>query len=272
MALALKGEHLWAHCSSGLDPTNLADYTSSVPSPVDPTAITAAEIESVLDWLAKAAQAKSIINRRISTIVTSQLDENQTAQKLKDASDAMRYLGIFEDACQRFIQMGVTYSEDEAVFDLLQGLPKTVDWQIFCEITMSRIVNSSSVAAMTITSSVFTIPTDSSSTAIPTPSASAMGIAPTVLFSVTNFSKVAKLFIEKANSIIGKRKLSGPGSEYVHAAIGKQGSTNSSMGLCKHKHNPKGVKCTNAACEGEEWKVKHRRGLVAKQKKLQPLP
>ncbi|KIK76794.1 hypothetical protein PAXRUDRAFT_100873, partial [Paxillus rubicundulus Ve08.2h10] len=159
MVLALKGERLWAHCSSGSDPTNLADFASSIPSPIDPTAMTVAETETVLDWLAKDAQAKSIIDRKISTIVASQLDENQTArqqwdvlaqrysrtdilsqyelracvrsEKLKDTSDALRYLGVFEDARRRFIQMGVMYSEDEAVFDLLQGLPEMVDWQIF---------------------------------------------------------------------------------------------------------------------------------------------
>ncbi|KIK76793.1 hypothetical protein PAXRUDRAFT_77538, partial [Paxillus rubicundulus Ve08.2h10] len=81
-------------------------------------------------------------------------------------------------------------------------------------------------------------------------SASAMGIALPISYSATNFGDVANLFIEKANSIVGKRKLSGPGSEYTNAAIGKQGSMNPSMGLRIHKRNPKGVKCTNTNCEG----------------------
>jgi hypothetical protein len=31
-------------------------------------------------------------------------------EKLKDANDAPCYLGVFENACCRFIQMGITYS------------------------------------------------------------------------------------------------------------------------------------------------------------------
>jgi hypothetical protein len=126
---------------------DFTEFTSTIPSPADTKKVTPAETEKILDWLAKDAQAKAVIDRKVSSIVTSQLDENLTAQeqweilaqryswndllsqyelrahvhseKLKDAEDAVRYLGIFEDACQHFIQMGMTYSDDEAVFDLL---------------------------------------------------------------------------------------------------------------------------------------------------------
>ena len=163
--LALKGERLWNHCSNSSDPLDLAELAIDKPTLADPATVTDAEKEKILDWLAKDAQAKALVNRKISTVIANQLNENQTArtqwdilsecysrndilsqyelcarvhsEKLKDADDASRYLGIFEDARCRFIQMGITYSNDEAIFDLLQGLPDRVEWQIFKEFTMN---------------------------------------------------------------------------------------------------------------------------------------
>ena len=159
ITLALHGEQLWPHCCSGSDPTNLADLASTIPVPVDSKKLTQAETEKILDWFAKDAQAKAIIDQKVFPVVASQLDENSTAwdqwnvfterysrndllsqyklctqvhsEKLKDADDATCYLGIFEDARRHFIQMGITYSDDEAVSDLLQGLSEVIEWQIF---------------------------------------------------------------------------------------------------------------------------------------------
>jgi hypothetical protein len=57
MTLALKGEHLWNHCSSGTDPTDFAELVSKKPTPADPAAVKDAEKEKILDWLAKDTQA-----------------------------------------------------------------------------------------------------------------------------------------------------------------------------------------------------------------------
>jgi hypothetical protein len=210
--------------------------------------VTPAETEKILDWLAKDAQAKAVIDRKVSSIVASQLDENLTAweqwkilsqqyswndllsqyelrarvhsEKLKDAEDAVRYLGIFEDARRCFIQMGITYSDDEVVFDLLQGLPDIIEWQIFRELAMTKL-NTSSSSTMSSTS--------------------------------TCFSDVAKSFAEKANAIVGKRRLAGPGSEYANAVTSPVSNfaparINSATGLKMHRNNPKGIKCANTSC------------------------
>ena len=79
LTLALKGEWLWSHCSNGSDPSNLVEFAATIPTPADLKTITTAETEQILDWLAKDAQAKAIIDRKVSPIVTSQLDENLTA-------------------------------------------------------------------------------------------------------------------------------------------------------------------------------------------------
>lgn len=91
--------------------------------------------------------------------------------------------------------MGVNYSNNEAIFDLLQGLPDGIEWQIFKEFTMNRMSTSS---------------TSTTSTTTTTP-----GTRSTPL----TFDDVAKLFTEKANTIIGRRKLAGPGSEYTNIAV-----------------------------------------------------
>ena len=119
--------------------------------------------------------------------------------------------------------MGITYSNDESIFDLLQGLPDGVEWQIFKEFTMNRMSISST-----------------STTSTTTPS------------TPLTFDAVAKLFMEKANAIVGRRKLAGPGSEYANiAAVQGTGGNikiNPVTGLWMHYDNPKGVKCTNTLC------------------------
>ncbi|KAF9222129.1 hypothetical protein BS17DRAFT_685162, partial [Gyrodon lividus] len=111
------------------------------------------------EWIKDNTKAKEIICWKISCVVLSLLDEKKSASKqweilaghyaqvdilsqfelqvqismehLKDASDATRYLGAFQNACRRFIEMGVTFTNDEAVFMFLEGLPKTVKWKMF---------------------------------------------------------------------------------------------------------------------------------------------
>ena len=66
------------------------------------------------------------------------------------------------------------------------------------------------------------------------------------------FDAVTKLFMEKANTIVGRRKLAGPGSEYANIVVvqGVEGNIkiNPVTGLRIHCNNPKGVKCTNTLC------------------------
>ena len=81
MTLSLKGERLWNHCSSSSDPKDFAEYSLTLPVPADPNAITTAEREKILDWLAKDAQVKALIDRKISMVVTSQLSNSQSARE-----------------------------------------------------------------------------------------------------------------------------------------------------------------------------------------------
>lgn len=206
MTLALKGEHLWNHCSNSADLTDFAELTLDKPSLANLATITDAEKEKILDWLAKDLQAKALINRKISSVITTQLNEGQTTheqweilleqysrndllsqyelctrvclEKLKDADNAPWYLGVFEDARHCFIQMGVSYSNEEAIFYLLQGLPDGIEWQICKEFTMKHMSTPSTTTPTTTMSAPASFTCDD----------------------------VTKSFSKKANTIIGRRK------------------------------------------------------------------
>jgi hypothetical protein len=68
------------------------------------------------------------------------------------------------------------------------------------------------------------------------------------------FGDMTKSFAEKANAIVGKRKLAGPGSKYANVVTTSSTSNfaptriNSATGLKMHRNNPKGTKCTNVTC------------------------
>ncbi|KAG0692406.1 hypothetical protein DFH29DRAFT_817600, partial [Suillus ampliporus] len=127
-----------------------------MPTAAVPATPTSTEKKEIIDWIKEDAQAKGIISRRLSPVVQSLLDKSLTARQqweslakhfgrldvtsqfelqeqlfnetLKDADDASRYIGIFENGRRRFAEMGVTVTEDEARFLLLHGLLKTTEW------------------------------------------------------------------------------------------------------------------------------------------------
>lgn len=51
------------------DPIDFANEAFTQPTPIDPTAVTDAEREEILDWLAKDARVKLRIDQTISQII-----------------------------------------------------------------------------------------------------------------------------------------------------------------------------------------------------------
>jgi len=290
MTLALQGERLWSHCSKGTDPTDFAEFASKIPTPKDRNAITDAKREEILDWQAKDAQAKAFISRKMSVVIASLLSRTQTArqqwnilaqhysridllsqyelrsrvrsEKLKDEDDATRYIGVFEDARRRFLHMGVTYTVEESIFDLLQGLPEGVDWEIFREFMLNKLTQSS------VTSS--TTPSSSTSPKF-------------------TFEDATKLLAEKANAIVGRRKLAGPGSECVNVAVGAGkggGKSKPTLGYAftsiilrelnvpaqNAQASPVQTITTKIIATGQvaEWRTRHHLGFATGRKMRQP--
>lgn len=260
VTLALQGEGLWNHCSSGTDPNNFAEFASNMPMAVVPTKPTSDEKKDMMDWIKEDAQAKGIICRRLSAVVQSLLDESLPArqqwealanhfgrldvtsqfelreqlfnEKLKDPDDASRYIGVFEHGRRRFAEMGVTFTEDEAIFLLLHGLPKSTEWLVYKRLTIGQYNK---------------------------PAATTSSPASTV-----TFTEVAASLSEEANRLRGERKLARPGSEYANPATHNSSSSterkvNPTTGVRIHKQNPKGVPCENPACAGLPRSLTHDR-------------
>lgn len=153
------------------------------------------------------------------------------SERLKDAEDVSRYISIFENARCHFTEMAIIFTNNQAVFLLLQGLPQMPEWIILKCMTMTTYRNSVPIAST------------SSSPAVPK-----MG-----------FMAVAASLSEEANHIRGELKLNGPGSEYANT-IGTgvpDSKANVKMGICMHKSNPKGVACTNPTCAGLPHSLTH---------------
>lgn len=263
VTLALQGEGLWNHCSTGTDPNDFADFASDMPKAAVAATPTDAEKKAMIEWIKEDAQAKGIICRRISPVVQSLLGESLTArqqwdtlskhfgrldmtsqfelrdqlfnEKLKDADDASRYIGVFENGRRRFAEMGVVVTEDETIYLLLHGLPKTTEWLVFRRLTYGQF-NTPNFSPAATTSSPAPPPT-------------------------RTFVQVASALSEEANRIRVEKKSSGPGSEYANATTSSSYSVemkvNPKTGVRIHRQNPKGVSCENAACAGLPRSLTH---------------
>lgn len=215
----------------------------------------------MIDWIKEDAQAKGIVCRKLSPVVQGLLSESSTAreqwdtlaqhfgrldmssqfelcaqlfaEKLKDADDVSCYISVFKHARRHFAEMAITFTDDEAVFLLLLGLPEMPEWIIFKRMTMSMYNNSS-----------------------PTPATTSSPMVPKM-----GFTSIAASLSKEVNHIRGERKLNGPGSEYANAiGIGVPDSkANIKTGIHMHKSNPKGVACDNPACVGLPRSLTHDR-------------
>ncbi|KAG1834039.1 hypothetical protein DFJ58DRAFT_847685 [Suillus subalutaceus] len=263
--LALVGEGLWNHCSSGTDPNDIAEYTSSMPKPVTAGQPTADELKLMKEWIKEDAQMKAIIGHKLSPIVQNILDEGLLArdqwemlvkrfahldmtlqyelcsqlfmEKLKDAEDATRYLGVFKNGCRRFAEMQIAFMDEEAIFMLLNGLPDTPQWVVFRSLTIGLYSSANVIAS-------------SSSTTTTSPT------------TTVSFEQVATSFTEEANRQQSHLKMARPGSEYTNVANAAswgpdRRTSNLTTGVRMHKHNPKGLPCDNPACAGLPRSLTH---------------
>ncbi|KAG2747613.1 hypothetical protein P692DRAFT_201806426 [Suillus brevipes Sb2] len=186
--------------SMGTDPNDFTEYASTFPVAVAAGKPTDDERNSIKDWIKEDAQAKAIIGRKLSPVIQNMLDEALSAheqwdvlvqrfshlditsqfelrlqlfsEKLKDAEDAPWYLG-----------MGVVFTDEEAIFMLLNGLSETPQWIIFRGLTISITLSTTSPAPPKIT-----------------------------------FQVIATSFLEEANCQCSQLKMVKPGSEYTNTA------------------------------------------------------
>ncbi|KAG0699290.1 hypothetical protein DFH29DRAFT_1002073 [Suillus ampliporus] len=133
---------------------------------------------------------------------------------MKDAADTSNYVGQHAVLRECLLHMGVTCSDEEAVFQLLCGLPRLGTWPQFKALIM-------------VTSSPSSL--------------------------VLTFNKCVAQISAEAVHIIDEHSLnSKPGSEYANAvttpAQSSSNNVNLITGLHKHCHNPEGVFYTTVGC------------------------
>jgi hypothetical protein len=258
---ALGIEDIWCHVTDTIDPEDVLGSASFKPVPADPLLPTAAETTAIREWLINNLKAKAIITHHLSisiqplistshkvsardawktledhfgrTDMGSQhvIRQNLYALQMKDAADASNYVGQHSVLQEWLLRMGAVYTDAEAVFQLLCGLPHSGSWPQF-------------KALLTIT-----LPTMTPSTMTTTPAAA---VPPPINPSAFDIC-VSRISAEAAR-VIDERILArgAPGSEYANAATSSSSTPTSNIntitGLHKHRHNPEGIFCTTVGC------------------------
>src|SRR5262245_62148294 len=64
-------------------------------------------------------------------------------QMLMDVADVPHYLAEFNQACERLKAMGAPYPDEDAIYQLLKGIPDLGSWDIFNQVMFARITESS---------------------------------------------------------------------------------------------------------------------------------
>jgi gag-polypeptide of LTR copia-type len=84
---------------------------------------------------------ESLHNLYARTDVASQfqLKARVASFKLKDSSEVDKYLSDFASACQKFKAMDVEYTEAEAVYGLIHGLPSSNSWESFKQLLIQTV-------------------------------------------------------------------------------------------------------------------------------------
>ena len=240
-------EDLWCHVSTSTDSRDVLGVASHLPVAAVPGCPTNDETKAIRSWLVDDLKAKAIITRRLSTSVQQFISDDHTVSarkawtmladhysrtdvgsqylvrktlgslQMKDTADVANYIGRHTTLRERLLRMGGTYSDDDAIYQLLRGLPNTGPWSQFEALLEQRIQ-------------------DASATSSP----------------LTFENCVARISAEAARHVV-KKAFSGPGSEYANAVTTAAGGasappTNPITGLRKHKHNPEGIFCVTPGC------------------------
>ncbi|KAF9223356.1 hypothetical protein BS17DRAFT_671238, partial [Gyrodon lividus] len=161
MKYALAAKDLWCHISTETNLSDPLNLTSFKPVPTDLTSPTEAETIVICKWLADNVKTKGFIHRFLSTPIRQLVPDNQVMMAqaiweligchygrkdlsmqfvickqlatlcMKNASDTSHYVGKHLSLHCCLLEMGVNFSEEESVFQLLTGLPLSSKWRLF---------------------------------------------------------------------------------------------------------------------------------------------
>jgi hypothetical protein len=237
MKRVLQAEGLWAH-AAGVRDDPLSPWAASYAPQITANS-NATAMKTFREWWHNDAKAQDVIERRLSPIIMNLLphDDNVTLCTtweflehtydkvdiatqhmlhncvtllcLKDSSDVDRYLGEYNKACQCFRAMGATYSEHDAMHQIISGLPCTGSWENFKQLLLEI------VETMTERS------------------AENAQLGNPVTLNET-YMKITQHIISECTRLEFSKPLPGPGSEYAQVK--------------KHANNLNGLECTNPKC------------------------
>ncbi|KIN94253.1 hypothetical protein M404DRAFT_168827 [Pisolithus tinctorius Marx 270] len=161
---------------------------------------------------------------------------------MKDAGDAARYLSEHSAARRDLIRMGASYSDEEAIFHLIEGLPETGTWPSFHLFLQSSCTIATAAPTGT---SVSSAPKTSASTAH-------SSISMALSMSSVTFESVSVKIAAEAHRLVQQLSFSSVGSEYANAATSPVGppNVNPATGLRKTRNNPSGTYCDTPIGEG----------------------
>lgn len=209
-----------------------------------------AELTTIKEWVKEDAQVKAIIGKHLSSIIQNMFGEKLMAhqqwdtlskhfgrldvifqfelhdqlfsERLKDTENASQYISVFKNGRHRFAEMEIAFTNSEAIWMFLHGLPETPQWVMFQSLTLGlyKPITSSSMPTTTATVPPIT------------------------------FKDIAAAFSEEANRQRGQQKLAHPESEYANVASAPsvEQKVNPIDDIWIHRQNPKGVSCDNSIC------------------------
>ena len=284
VVLALGCEGVYNHVSDSLDPTDFAEFASVLPLPADVVAPTAAECTLILGWLKDDTVAKDIICHRLSPAVQRLIPQERSVMarnswkllhshfnhidlgsqhlirekilslQMVDAADAERYLGEHDALHRKLIRMGVAYSDIEAIFNLLKGLPHTGTWPAFklvlqSSLSISAVMPASSVSIGKSRSVASTSAGSSSTSGSSSNSSSISGILGT---GTASFEDISVCIAAEAHCLVLETSITpSVGSEFTNVAKASwQANVNPATGLHHTKNNPSGVYCNTPLDNG----------------------
>jgi hypothetical protein len=194
---SLLGEDLWTYITEGKDIMDLVSY--GIVKPQITTLSGPDEIAAARTFMVNDAKANSVIRRRLSPLISASIPTScddsarDTWNHLKsaygktdinvqfalrsqllslrmwDSSDTDRYVSEFNIARERLVATGATYSDEEAVHQIMLGIPDTGTWGVFKQVTLSAIGDAAAALhPLALTSIVSRIEAEGQRTRMPT--------------------------------------------------------------------------------------------------------
>ncbi|KAG6327874.1 hypothetical protein ID866_11215 [Astraeus odoratus] len=238
-------EVVYNHVSEDSDPLDLAEFASALPSPVDASNPNAEERKLTLEWLKEDVVAKDILCRCLSLSVLHLIPQEWSSTacdtwatqhavhekllslQMAGEKDAECYLGEHDALQHNLICMGTTYTDEEAIFNLLKGLPCTRTWPAF------KLLLQSSIHTTVTTSLGSTVSTTSLSASVPKSSLGQSSSITALLSTAgTTFEAVSVRIAAEAHHLLLESTSAAPvGSECANVAQPLHRDINPATGL-----------------------------------------